>query len=318
MFQAFLLISIAMLALWFWQGSQLFFSPPVAAETTAESAPIPEIIEDQPPPILGQTTGQAATFISQHGQLQKTTPPFWPALVAADVLPFADVLAERGEQIFIGAIFNNMHCAACHAISESTAKNTTAPILLHSAWNLRFFQDGQITNLAAAIRNCQSRQHPDAELAEADIIALVNYLNKLAKPTRFAAFLRGEATLSDAELNGLKILEQQGCLFCHQGVNLGTNNLIDKQFLEKSPEVFRKDSQSSPELMRVPSLRNLGYRSGFLADGSADLTEAIQHLQVLPAATKLTEQELADIKAFLATLNQDFPDSSGVNDVAAP
>lgn len=334
MFQIFLLTSIAVMALWFWQGSQLFFSPPAAAENRQAGDEQPRdhqadplilesainILDASNPAILGQSTGQASALLSREGQIQPSTRPDWPAFVAAESLPFAETLAERGEKIFSGRIFSDLRCADCHAQTAAATPKTTAPILLHSAWQKRFFREGQIAHLDAAIRDCQQRQHPNAPLAEADIIALVNYFHKLAKPTRFDAFLREEGHLSDNELNGLHILEQQGCLFCHQGVSLGANNLLDKNFLAESPAaLFRKDNPSAPELIRVPSLRNLGYRSAFLADGSANLHEALQHLHALPSAAKpLTEQQLADIKAFLATLNQDFPESSGVSDVAAP
>lgn len=333
MFQVFLLTSIAVMALWFWQGSQLFFSPPAAAENRQAGDADPRNHQADPltldsvintldasnPPILGQSTGEASAFITDQGQIRHTTLPDWPALVAAESLPFAETLAERGEKIFSGKIISDLRCADCHAQTAAAAPKQTAPILLHSAWQKRFFRAGQIQHLDAAIRDCQERQHPDAALADADVTALVNYFHKLAKPTRFDAFLRGEADLSDQEQAGLKILQQQGCLACHQGVNLGGNSLLAKDFLAGDAKNFRKDNQNWPELIRVPSLRNLGYRSAFLADGSADLTAALQHLNTTPFAPKpLTEEEIADIKAFLTTLNQDFPDGSGVNDVAAP
>jgi cytochrome c peroxidase len=104
------------------------------------------------------------------------------------------------------------------------------------------------------------------------------------------------------------LFKSLGCVSCHQGVNVG-GNLFERH------GVFRPLGSPLPELLRVPSLRNVAAMAPYFHDGSAPaLDDAVRKMAAAQLDRKLTDQQVTAIVAFLRTLTGSFDGTS----VAAP
>src|SRR6185369_7213741 len=98
------------------------------------------------------------------------------------------------------------------------------------------------------------------------------------------------------ELSGYELFKSLGCISCHQGVNVGGN-------LFQRHGIFRPLGSPEPELVRVPSLRNVATTPPYFHDGSAStLSEAVKAMGVAQLDRMLTDPQVAAIVAFLDTL----------------
>src|SRR5262249_5982920 len=88
--------------------------------------------------------------------------------------------------------------------------------------------------------------------ADALLDAIAAYERSLVTPgSRFDRFLAGDAgALTPEELSGYQMSKSLGCIACHQGVNVGGN-------LFQRHGIFHPLGSPEPELLRVPSLRNV-------------------------------------------------------------
>ena len=113
----------------------------------------------------------------------------------------------------------------------------------------------------------------------------------------FDRWLSGDASaISPEELSGYRLFKSFGCISCHQGVNVG-GNLFQKH------GIFRPLGSPEPELVRVPSLRNVATTAPYFHDGStATLSEAVKAMGIAQLDRVLTNEQIAVIVAFLNTL----------------
>ena len=128
--------------------------------------------------------------------------------------------------------------------------------------------------------------------------AIATYERSLLTPaSRFDIWLRGDATaLSAEEQNGYQLFKSLGCVSCHQGVNVGGN-------LFQRHGIFRPLASAKPEIVRVPSLRNVAVTAPYFHDGSArTLREAVRKMGEAQLDQRLTDQQIEAIVAFLNTL----------------
>jgi cytochrome c peroxidase len=128
--------------------------------------------------------------------------------------------------------------------------------------------------------------------------ALATYERSLLTPgSRFDHWLQGEtAALTDEEQHGYQLFKSLGCIACHQGVNIGGN-------LYERSGIFRPLAGPGPELLRVPSLRNVATRSAYFHDGSAkSLDVAVRRMGAAQLNRTLSDQQIKDVVAFLGTL----------------
>jgi cytochrome c peroxidase len=132
--------------------------------------------------------------------------------------------------------------------------------------------------------------------------ALVTFERSLLTPgSRFDRWLGGEASaLSPQELGGYQLFKALGCSSCHQGVNIG-GNLFERQ------GVFRPLVPGKPEIVRVPSLRNVATTPPYFHDGSAPtLEEAVRKMAAAQLDRTLTDQQVDFLVAFLKTLTGNY------------
>ena len=132
--------------------------------------------------------------------------------------------------------------------------------------------------------------------------AIATFERSLLTPgSRFDRWLSGDkAALSEQELAGYRLFKSLGCIACHQGVNVG-GNLFERR------GVFRPPERGEPELLRVPSLRNVATTAPYFHDSSAtSLPEAVRKMGRAQLNTSLADPQVEAIVAFLRTLTGNY------------
>jgi cytochrome c peroxidase len=128
--------------------------------------------------------------------------------------------------------------------------------------------------------------------------AISRFERTLVTPgSRFDRWLTGDAdALSENEKNGYQLFKSLGCVSCHQGMNVG-GNLFERH------GIFHPLASPKPEILRVPSLRNVAATAPYFHDGSAPtLEDAVRKMGVAQLNSTLTDQQVNAIVAFLQTL----------------
>ncbi|MGB0834180.1 MAG: cytochrome-c peroxidase [Psychrobium sp.] len=127
--------------------------------------------------------------------------------------------------------------------------------------------------------------------------ALATFQRKIISPnTRFDQFINGNTNVfNQQEIIGLNKFIDGGCTRCHTGPMLSDNQVHDGEAI------------INDEVVRTPTLRNLGHTAPYMHDGSrATLIDAIAAYEDREdLETPIGEGDFADIAAFLNTLNTD-------------
>src|SRR5262245_8457503 len=245
------------------------------------------------------TAAQSPT-LQPRGAQEPITPI--PAMPAQDPLR-----AALGEQLFHDSRLSrdNTHsCGSCHDTRSNGASANTrditpqgeplalnTPTVFNVGLNFRLNWEGNFRSLERQAEQVLSnpaimassvdqaliklradadvmRQFRDAYGREPDrsalLDAIVTYERSLVTPgSRFDRFLAGDAgAITPEELSGYRLFKSLGCVTCHQGVNLG-GNLFERH------GIFHPLGSAQPELVRVPSLRNVATTPPYFHDGSA-------------------------------------------------
>jgi cytochrome c peroxidase len=132
--------------------------------------------------------------------------------------------------------------------------------------------------------------------------AIVTFERSLVTPgARFDRWLGGDrSALSQGELEGYRLFKSFGCSSCHQGVNIG-GNLFERQ------GIFRPLVQRPPEIVRVPSLRNVAMTAPYFHNGSAaTLEDAVRKMAASQLDRTLTDDQVGSLVAFLRTLTGNY------------
>ncbi len=133
---------------------------------------------------------------------------------------------------------------------------------------------------------------------DAVLDAIATYERSLLTPdSRFDRWLAGETSaLSAEETHGYNLFKSLGCISCHQGVNIGGN-------LFQRHGIFHPLASPNPEILRVPSLRNVATTAPYFHDGSAPtLEDAVRKMAYAQLNRDLSDSQLSAIVAFLHTL----------------
>lgn len=140
----------------------------------------------------------------------------------------------------------------------------------------------------------------------------------LTPDSPFDLYLRGEQALGEDAERGYRLFRDVGCVSCHQGTNVGGNlfqrfGVLDDAFGGR--ELVERDygrmvvtgREEDAHVFRVPSLRNVEVTAPYFHDGSAaTLEEAIRHMGRVQLAVDLTDEEVAELAAFLRSLTGRF------------
>jgi cytochrome c peroxidase len=139
-------------------------------------------------------------------------------------------------------------------------------------------------------------------------------------PSRFDAFLAGDARpLSPEERTGLRKFIDTGCIACHNGADVGGGSFQKFGVVEdywtatgsQQPDKGRFDVTHDPRdtyVFKVPSLRNVAMTPPYFHDGSVrSLPEAVRIMAKVQLGRALSDQDTADIVAFLGSLTGKLP-----------
>jgi cytochrome c peroxidase len=237
---------------------------------------------------------------------------------------------------------NSRSCSSCHDLRTNGASlksrdvgldGSSLPLntltIFNAALNFRFGWEGKLRTLEsdtkAALENPQVMGTGISELVEklaADPNmrrefaaaygggpdarnvpdALVSFERTLVTPgSRFDRWLAGDAAaLSTEELEGYRLFKTLGCASCHQGANIG-GNLFERH------GIFHPLASPKPEILRVPSLRNVATTPPYFHDGSAEtLDDAVRKMGLAQLNSTLTDQQVKAIVAYLQTLTGNY------------
>jgi cytochrome c peroxidase len=238
---------------------------------------------------------------------------------------------------------NTHSCLLCHDIktngASANAHDTLEPMGLNTptvfnvSLNFRLNWEGNLRSLEEGAENTLRnpaimassseevvsklradpeavKQFRDAYGREPDVAALLDaiatYERSLVTPgSRFDRWLLGEVdAITPEELSGYQVFKSLGCIACHQGVNVGGN-------MFQRHGIFHPLGSREPEMLRVPSLRNVATTPPYFHDGSAPtLPVAVKMMGVAQLDRQLTDQQIAAIVAFLNTLTGVYRDQA--------
>jgi cytochrome c peroxidase len=139
--------------------------------------------------------------------------------------------------------------------------------------------------------------------------AIGAFERRLLTPSTFDAFLAGDkSALTDAQVDGLALFIETGCVTCHMGPGVGGGlyrklGLVKPYGTEDPGRFAVTQNETDRGVFKVPSLRNIKQTGPYLHDGSiGDLGEMIRIMAEHQLGRELTESQVASIRAFLATL----------------
>jgi cytochrome c peroxidase len=233
---------------------------------------------------------------------------------------------------------NSRSCLSCHDISTNGATKEShdpgldgsslplnTPTIFNVALSFRFGWEGKIRTLEAdakaSLENPAIMGTNTSELVEklaADpgtrreftaiygsgpdagniLDAIASFERTLITPgSKFDRWLAGDAAaLSTEEQDGYRLFKSLGCVSCHQGVNIG-GNLFERH------GIFHPLASPKPEILRVPSLRNVATTPPYFHDGSTQtLDDAVRKMGLAQLNSTLTDLQVKAIVAYLQTL----------------
>lgn len=145
--------------------------------------------------------------------------------------------------------------------------------------------------------------------------AIASFERTLRSPSRFDQFLLGQGdALRPEEKEGLQTFMTQGCITCHNGVNVGggmyqkfgLHHPYPHQSDRGRAEVTQKERDAY--FFKVPSLRNVTKTYPYFHDGKVwDIHEAVKIMGKTQLGKDLSTEEVTQIVAFLDSLTGELP-----------
>ncbi|MFO1123964.1 MAG: cytochrome c peroxidase [Methylocystis sp.] len=165
-------------------------------------------------------------------------------------------------------------------------------------------------------------------------VAVGAFERTLLTPSKFDAYLAGDVSaLSKQQQAGLRKFIDLGCASCHNGPGVGGNSFQKfgvasdywKETGVTTPDKGRADvtkNDADLYVFKVASLRNVAKTAPYFHDGSVDdLTRAVKIMGKTQLGQNLSDNDAADIVAFLGALTgplpanyaplEPFPDAQG-------
>jgi cytochrome c peroxidase len=260
-------------------------------------------------------------------------------------LPFSGPAADP-RRVALGArLFNDVRlsgdgslsCASCHDVTGNGGRPAApvppgkldTPTVFNAALSFRLNWEGKFRSLEehaaallqspdvmnASIATVVERLRADPQMLAAFaatyagapdrdslLDALASYQSTLVTPnSAFDRWLRGDkAALTDDAQRGYRSFKELGCVSCHQGMNVGGN-------LFQRHGIFAPLASPKPEIVRVPTLRNIAATAPYFHDGSAQtLTDAVRRMGLAQLNEALSDYEVEGLVAFLESLTGEY------------
>ena len=261
-------------------------------------------------------------------------------------LPKLDPLKVRlGERLFGDPRLshdNSRSCLSCHDLATNGASTRShdlgadgselplnTPTVFNAVLNFRFGWEGKIRTIESDTKaTLESPRIMDSSISEIvgklaadpgtrrefvaaygngpDATSILDSISSfertlLTPRSKFDQWLAGDASaLSKDELDGYQLFKSLGCISCHQGVNIGGN-------LFQRHGIFHPLASPSPEILRVPSLRNVAATPPYFHDGSAPtLDDAVRKMAFAQLNSVLTDQQVKALVAYLQSLTGNY------------
>jgi cytochrome c peroxidase len=212
------------------------------------------------------------------------------------------------------------------SIEDQALKPVVDPIEMHNTWSNAAETLQSDSEYRQMFSQAFGTETIDSVLVTKAIAQFIRTL--ISADSKFDRYLAGTGTLTPQELNGLNVFldENRGdCFHCHGNPNnpLWTDNIfhnngLDETFTDRGRGIVTGDPREFG-LFKTPSLRNLAFTAPYMHDGRfATLEEVIDHYseglvysetidplmkKVAEGGVHLTEQDKADLKAFLLSLS---------------
>lgn len=218
------------------------------------------------------------------------------------------------------------------------------PTVFNSTFNFRQFWDGRAASLEeqvagpvhnpkqmgsnwaevlsklakdATLVDQMKQSYPDGLQTKNIQDAIAVFERSLTTPNaRFDKYQRGDkSALSSDELRGYQLFKSNGCVACHQGVNVGGNMFqtigVMGDYFKNRGNVTAADlgrynvtkNEADKHLFKVPSLRNVALTAPYFHDGSAKtLDDAVDVMFKYQLGRPASAQDKELIVKFLHTL----------------
>jgi cytochrome c peroxidase len=188
------------------------------------------------------------------------------------------------------------------SLEEETAQSLRNPAIMASSADEAVQRLGADPEMASQFLEAYGREPDAAALLD----AIATYERSLVTPaSRFDRWLAGDAgAITQEEMSGYQQFKSLGCITCHQGVNVGGN-------LFQRHGVFHPLGSPEPQLLRVPSLRNVATTAPYFHDGSAaTLPEAVRAMGLAQLDRVLSDGQVSALVSFLQTLTGTYRDQA--------
>ncbi len=149
------------------------------------------------------------------------------------------------------------------------------------------------------------------------IDSIAEFESSLVTPnSKFDRYLKGDKkALNKDEKEGYVLFKQNGCISCHNGINIGGNLFqkmgILKEYNAESQNLGRYEVTKDEEdknYFKVPTLRNINQTAPYFHDASAKtLDDAVEVMIEYQLGMKPLKREVDKIVKFLKTLDGQKP-----------
>lgn len=188
--------------------------------------------------------------------------------------------------------------------------------VMDSSWEAILGKLSKDADMVRAFRNAYADGLTPANARD----ALAVFMRSLVTPSRFDAYLRGQAdAITVEEKQGYAKFKSYGCIACHQGINVGGNMYQVFGVIRPYPLAERSGEaglgryqltrrESDRHVYKVPSLRNIALTAPYFHDGSAaTLEEAVDVMFEYQLGRTAPADDKALIIKFLRTLSGEVP-----------
>ena len=144
--------------------------------------------------------------------------------------------------------------------------------------------------------------------------------------SKFDRYLRGyKNALDKDELDGFKLFKKNGCISCHNGVNIGGNLYQQVGIMKPYTHTIKEEchvlgrynvtqNENDKYLVKVPTLRNIELTSPYLHNGSIKtLKDTVIFMHKFQVGIEHKDEDIDKIVKFLKTLTGELPSIIGEN-----
>ncbi|MDX1809417.1 MAG: cytochrome c peroxidase [Sulfurospirillaceae bacterium] len=145
--------------------------------------------------------------------------------------------------------------------------------------------------------------------------AIAEYMKSLVTPnSAFDRYLRGDkSALSKSQKRGYSLFKLEGCIICHNGINVGSNLFAKFGEAREAPNSYLGKYNVSKAsfdkyFLKVPTLRNISKTAPYLHDGRFDnLSDVVKFMLKYQLDKSVSQKDVNDIVAFLKSLDGETP-----------